>query len=119
MPSSRKARLTNTSRVKQIAGPATRPDAEFPPINLPVKPPYPPMEARSVDRIPDEGDYLFEPKWDGFRCLAFRKGLRDHVGFTSSFNREQREAIKDVVEPLRGKPGSTVEHQAIGRMAIA
>jgi ATP-dependent DNA ligase len=32
------------------------------------------MEARLVDRLPSEGDWQFEPKWDGFRCLAFRKG---------------------------------------------
>jgi ATP-dependent DNA ligase len=32
------------------------------------------MEAKSVDAIPAGGKYLFEPKWDGFRCLAFRSG---------------------------------------------
>jgi ATP-dependent DNA ligase len=32
------------------------------------------MEAKSADSIPAKGDYLFEPKWDGFRCLAFRRG---------------------------------------------
>ena len=31
------------------------------------------MEARSVDEIP-VGDWQYEPKWDGFRCLAFRDG---------------------------------------------
>jgi ATP-dependent DNA ligase len=46
----------------------------FPPIALPVHPPYPPMEARAVDRIPTGEGWLYEPKWDGFRCLAFRKG---------------------------------------------
>jgi ATP-dependent DNA ligase len=35
-----------------------------------------PMEARSVERLPDEGGWQFEPKWDGFRCLAFRRGER-------------------------------------------
>jgi ATP-dependent DNA ligase len=30
------------------------------------------MEARSVDRIPTGSQWLYEPKWDGFRCLAFR-----------------------------------------------
>jgi ATP-dependent DNA ligase len=30
------------------------------------------MEARSVDEIPVGDDWQFEPKWDGFRCLAFR-----------------------------------------------
>jgi ATP-dependent DNA ligase len=31
------------------------------------------MLARLERALPD-GDYLFEPKWDGFRCLAFRDG---------------------------------------------
>jgi ATP-dependent DNA ligase len=32
------------------------------------------MEARSVEELPRSGEWQFEPKWDGFRCLAFRKG---------------------------------------------
>jgi ATP-dependent DNA ligase len=35
-----------------------------------------PMEARSVAELPDEGPWQFEPKWDGFRCLAGRSGAR-------------------------------------------
>ncbi len=37
-------------------------------------PPYPPMEAASVDEIPVGTNWQYEPKWDGFRCLAFRDG---------------------------------------------
>ena len=34
-----------------------------------------PMEARSANRLPDaSGAWQYEPKWDGFRCLAFRQG---------------------------------------------
>jgi ATP-dependent DNA ligase len=32
------------------------------------------MEARLVDALPNEPGWQFEPKWDGFRCLAFRAG---------------------------------------------
>jgi ATP-dependent DNA ligase len=32
------------------------------------------MEARSVDEIPVGDGWQYEPKWDGFRCLAFRDG---------------------------------------------
>ena len=46
----------------------------FPPIKLPIAPPYPPMEAKSVEEIPSGEGWLYEPKWDGFRCLAFRQG---------------------------------------------
>ena len=35
----------------------------------------PPMEAKSADTLPDErGLWQYEPKWDGFRCLAFKQG---------------------------------------------
>src|SRR4051794_15544802 len=39
-----------------------------------LKPSIPPMEARSVDEIPTGDEWQYEPKWDGFRCLAFRDG---------------------------------------------
>jgi ATP-dependent DNA ligase len=42
-----------------------------------LKPPLPPMEARSVEEIPAGEGWQYEPKWDGFRCLAFRD--RDNI----------------------------------------
>jgi ATP-dependent DNA ligase len=33
-----------------------------------------PMEARSVAALPKGEGWQFEPKWDGFRCLALRQG---------------------------------------------
>ena len=53
--------------------PSEKLKAPFPRIALPIKPPYAPMEARSVKDIPAERGWLYEPKWDGFRCLVFRK----------------------------------------------
>jgi ATP-dependent DNA ligase len=41
---------------------------------LALQPPFPPMEARSVDEIPIGAEWQYEPKWDGFRCLLFRDG---------------------------------------------
>jgi ATP-dependent DNA ligase len=41
---------------------------------LPVPLTMPPMEARLVEALPEGPDWQFEPKWDGFRCLAFRAG---------------------------------------------
>jgi ATP-dependent DNA ligase len=43
-------------------------------VTLPLKRPYLPMEARTVEAIPDSDGWQYEPKWDGFRCLAFRDG---------------------------------------------
>jgi ATP-dependent DNA ligase len=32
------------------------------------------MDARTADTLPtDSGQWQYEPKWDGFRCLAFKK----------------------------------------------
>ncbi|MBI3826890.1 MAG: ATP-dependent DNA ligase [Candidatus Rokubacteria bacterium] len=44
-------------------------------MDLPVRPPYPAMEARAVETIPRGAGWLYEPKWDGFRCLAFRRDV--------------------------------------------
>src|SRR5947207_12126525 len=54
--------------------PAEALEHSFPKLHLPVQPPYPPAEARSVTEIPPGAGWLYEPKWDGFRCLAFRDG---------------------------------------------
>jgi ATP-dependent DNA ligase len=37
-----------------------------------LKPPLLPMEARSVEEIPIDDGWQYEPKWDGFRCIVFR-----------------------------------------------
>src|SRR4051812_48980443 len=55
------------------AVPAEELEQAFPAIDLPVKPPYPPMEAKAVENIPSGKNWQYEPKFDGFRCLAFRK----------------------------------------------
>jgi len=41
------------------------------PAALPVQPPVEPMLAKLADELP-AGDYLYEPKWDGFRAIVFR-----------------------------------------------
>ena len=41
---------------------------------LPLRQPFMPMEAQSVDEIPTGKEWQYEPKWDGFRCLIFRDG---------------------------------------------
>jgi ATP-dependent DNA ligase len=35
---------------------------------------FPPMEMRAVAHVPEGPQWQYEPKWDGFRCLAFRDG---------------------------------------------
>src|SRR6266568_2190002 len=42
----------------------------------PLAPPIEPMLAKAAETLPEAegGGWLFEPKWDGFRALAFRDG---------------------------------------------
>jgi len=46
--------------------------------SLSVAPPVEPMLAKTAEEIPHDGDFLFEPKWDGFRAIVFR-GPDDEV----------------------------------------
>ncbi len=48
-------------------------------MQLPVMPPVKPMLAKSIPDVP-EGDFLYEPKWDGFRCVIFRDGDEVELG---------------------------------------
>src|SRR5829696_6740402 len=67
-------------------------------VDLPVTPPLGPMLAKSVKAIP-EGDYLYEPKWDGFRCVAFRDG--DEVELSSRGERPLTRYFPEVVEAIK------------------
>jgi ATP-dependent DNA ligase len=68
-------------------------------MNLPIKPPFPPMEALSVDEIPKGAEWQYEPKWDGFRCLAFRDG--DEVYLQSKAGQPLARYFPEVVEFLK------------------
>jgi len=48
-------------------------------MDLPVMPPVAPMLAKAVPAIPS-GEYVFEPKWDGFRSIVFRDGAEVEIG---------------------------------------
>jgi len=49
------------------------------PRPLAVPPPVEPMLAKIADDLPRDGDFLFEPKWDGFRAIVFRGAAKDDV----------------------------------------
>jgi ATP-dependent DNA ligase len=57
------------------------------------------MEAKSVDALPDGPGWQFEPKWDGFRCLAFRDG--DAVELRAKSGKPLGRFFPEVVERLR------------------
>jgi ATP-dependent DNA ligase len=45
-------------------------------MSLPLSKRYRPMEAQPASELPVGPEWQYEPKWDGFRCLAFRDGKR-------------------------------------------
>jgi ATP-dependent DNA ligase len=69
-------------------------------VQLPVMPPLPPMLAKPATELPDGEGWLYEPKWDGFRCIVFRDG--DEVVLTSRkerpFNRYFPELVPLALE---------------------
>eukprot|EP01032_Pedospumella_encystans_P036877 gene36877-41741_t len=65
-------------------------------------PPVQPMLAKAVKGIPDpakHGGLVFEPKWDGFRCLVFRDG--DEVELTSRNTKPLTRYFPEVVEAVK------------------
>lgn len=58
-----------------------------------------PMEARVAETIPRDAGWQYEPKWDGFRCLAFRDG--EDVRLQSKSGRPLERYFPEVVANLR------------------
>jgi len=70
--------------------------------DLPVPLDLAPMEAKLVDDLPQGHGWRFEPKWDGFRCLAFRAG--DEVELKAKSGKPLGRYFPDVVEMLKALP---------------
>ena len=45
-------------------------------MTLPLPKTYAPMEAQPAEELPQGSEWHYEPKWDGFRCIAFRDDAR-------------------------------------------
>lgn len=63
-----------------------------------LKPPIEPMEAKTVAKIPYGERWLYEPKWDGFRCIAFRDG--DDVAMQSKSGQPLERYFPEIVDAL-------------------
>jgi ATP-dependent DNA ligase len=61
-----------------------------------------PMEALPVDDLPSGTGWLFEPKYDGFRCLFFRDG--DAVNLQSRRQRPLGRYFPEIIEAARQLP---------------
>ena len=67
-------------------------------MSLPIKPPFPPMEALLVQELPHGESWQYEPKWDGFRCLAFKDG--DHIEMQSKSGQPLARYFPEIVAAL-------------------
>src|SRR3978361_2231871 len=74
-------------------------------MDLPVMPPVSPMLAKAVKGMPTPDStpagMLYEPKWDGFRCIIFKDG--DEVELGSRNERPLTRYFPDVVEAARAQ----------------
>ena len=62
-------------------------------------PPVSPMLAKLARTLPAEGGMLYEPKWDGFRCIVFRDG--DEIELGSRNERPLTRYFPELADPLR------------------
>ena len=63
------------------------------------------MEARLVDELPEEPGWQFEPKWDGFRCLAFCAG--EGIELRAKSGKPLTRYFPEMAAVLRGLPPSS------------
>src|SRR5689334_14929868 len=68
-------------------------------MQLPVTPPLLPMLAKRVDELPEGTEWIFEPKWDGFRALVFRDG--DEILIQSRDEKSLNRYFPELIEPLK------------------
>ena len=66
---------------------------------LPVPPPVLPMLAKRVGAPPEGEDWIFEPKWDGFRALVFRDG--DEIFLQSRDEKPLARYYPELIAPLK------------------
>jgi len=83
-----------------VDGTVRRPVGQAP-VRPPVRPPVAPMLARLARELPRD-EFSFEPKWDGFRALAFRQG--DDVDIRSRHDRPFSRYFPELVEALVALP---------------
>ncbi|MBV9253413.1 MAG: ATP-dependent DNA ligase, partial [Actinobacteria bacterium] len=68
-------------------------------MKLPVNPPVQPMLAKLSREMPTRDGVMYEPKWDGFRCIVFRDG--DEVELGSRNEKPLTRYFPEVVEAVK------------------
>ena len=68
-------------------------------MSLPISKKFPPMEAQPAPELPAGPEWHYEPKWDGFRCLAFRDN--DKVDLESKSQKPLTRYFPELVAELK------------------
>ncbi len=68
-------------------------------MDLPVSPPLRPMLAKATTELPERDDVIFEPKWDGFRCIIFKDGAE--LEFGSRNTKPLTRYFPELIEPVQ------------------
>jgi ATP-dependent DNA ligase len=68
-------------------------------VTLPIAKSYQAMEAQPASELPVGPQWQYEPKWDGFRCLAFRDD--DHVDLESKSGKPLTRYFPEIVQAVR------------------
>jgi ATP-dependent DNA ligase len=71
-------------------------------MKLPIPLDLEPMEAALRDDLPEGKGWIYEPKWDGFRCLAYRDG--PEVRLQSKAGKPLARYFPDIVEAILAIP---------------
>jgi ATP-dependent DNA ligase len=70
-------------------------------MDLPVNPPVLPMLSKRIAELPKDGEWIFEPKWDGFRALIFRD--TDEILIQSRDSKPLNRYFPELLAPLRAQ----------------
>src|SRR5258708_12328915 len=70
-------------------------------MHLPVNPPVLPMLAKRIAELPTGQQWIFEPKWDGFRALIFRDG--DEILIQSRDTKSLNRYFPELLDPIRAQ----------------
>jgi ATP-dependent DNA ligase len=70
-------------------------------VQLSVNPPVLPMLAKRIDALPEGEQWIFEPKWDGFRTLIFRDG--DDILIQSRDTKSLNRYFPELIDPIKSQ----------------
>jgi ATP-dependent DNA ligase len=78
---------------------------------LPFDPPLEPMLAKAADSIPQGENLVYEPKWDGFRCIVFFDGTK--VTLSSRSGKPLERYFPELMAPLSASVPMVIDGEIV------